>query len=141
MGEARAASVAAMPTERLSLVIVGAHYFGGDKNDPLYRQVKDVKWSQALLVEAPSGRELSVEVPEGLGPGDQLEVWVSCKTNSGRWIPNAVAMLGHELGQACRLLGFGDDQCAGAPWGSATSSGAVDPGSWLLHDLRLGGRD
>jgi hypothetical protein len=36
-----------------------------------------VEAGQALLVEAPGGRELSVEVPEGLGPGDQLEVWVS----------------------------------------------------------------
>ncbi len=36
-----------------------------------------VEVGQALLIEAPNGRELSVEVPEGFGPGDQLEVWVS----------------------------------------------------------------
>ena len=36
-----------------------------------------VEVGQALLTEAPDGRELSVEVPEGFGPGDQLEVWVS----------------------------------------------------------------
>eukprot|EP01048_Picozoa_sp_COSAG05_P033042 COSAG05_NODE_13014_length_445_cov_0.476879_1_plen_92_part_01 len=36
-----------------------------------------VEAGQALLVEAPGGRELSVEGPEGLGPGDQLEVWGS----------------------------------------------------------------
>ena len=35
-----------------ALVVIGAHHFGRDRNDPLYNFVKDVPWSQVLLVEA-----------------------------------------------------------------------------------------
>mmetsp|Transcript_28222 Transcript_28222/g.72229 ORF Transcript_28222/g.72229 Transcript_28222/m.72229 type:complete len:325 (-) Transcript_28222:1137-2111(-) len=35
-----------------SLVVIGAHHFGGDQNDPIYSAVKDVAWSNVLLVEA-----------------------------------------------------------------------------------------
>ena len=39
------------PHERL-LVVVGAHHFGGDANDPIRSFVRDVPWGGALLIEA-----------------------------------------------------------------------------------------
>mmetsp|Transcript_27322 Transcript_27322/g.69543 ORF Transcript_27322/g.69543 Transcript_27322/m.69543 type:complete len:278 (-) Transcript_27322:196-1029(-) len=35
-----------------SLVVVGAHHFGLDENDPVYQAAKGVPWSDVLLVEA-----------------------------------------------------------------------------------------
>ena len=34
------------------LVVVGAHYFGFDHNDPLFYMVRNIPWSAAVLVEA-----------------------------------------------------------------------------------------
>ena len=51
------------PHERL-LVIVGAHHFGGDANDPIRSIVGDVPWGGALLIEASPviARELSQRI-------------------------------------------------------------------------------
>ena len=51
------------PHERL-LVIVGAHHFGGDVNDPIRSVVGDVPWGGALLIEASPmiARELSQSI-------------------------------------------------------------------------------
>ena len=35
-----------------SLVVIGAHKFGGDSNDPVFASVAPVAWSRVLLVEA-----------------------------------------------------------------------------------------
>ena len=37
---------------RPSLLVLGAHYFGGDYNDPLFAAIHNISWSTALLVEA-----------------------------------------------------------------------------------------
>ena len=39
------------PTGSL-LVVIGAHLFAADRNDPLYSVVRDIAWGGALLVEA-----------------------------------------------------------------------------------------
>ena len=51
------------PHERL-LVIVGAHHFGGDANDPIRSVVGNVPWGGALLIEASPviARELSQSI-------------------------------------------------------------------------------
>mmetsp|Transcript_25681 Transcript_25681/g.58429 ORF Transcript_25681/g.58429 Transcript_25681/m.58429 type:complete len:256 (-) Transcript_25681:125-892(-) len=41
-----------MVPENSSLVVVGAHLFGDDPNDPIYSSVVSLAWSSALLVEA-----------------------------------------------------------------------------------------
>ena len=38
--------------ETSSLVVIGAHHFGHDANDPLYENIKDIQWNSTLLVEA-----------------------------------------------------------------------------------------
>ena len=35
-----------------SLVVIGAHHFGRDANDAIYKSVANVSWSSVLLVEA-----------------------------------------------------------------------------------------
>ena len=35
-----------------SLVVIGAHHFGGDPNDPTFKAVSRVAWSDVRLVEA-----------------------------------------------------------------------------------------
>ena len=41
-----------MVPENSSLVVIGAHDFGDDVNDPVYKSVAVLAWSDALLVEA-----------------------------------------------------------------------------------------
>lgn len=47
-----ATAIAEQRGERGSLVVVGAHHFGSDYNDPLYAAVANIAWSSVLLVEA-----------------------------------------------------------------------------------------
>jgi len=49
-----------------SLVVIGAHHFGDDTNDPLYSTVSGGAWSDVLLVEAspPVAAELRAKVAE-----------------------------------------------------------------------------
>ena len=47
-----AIAIAEQRGERGSLVVVGAHHFGSDYNDPLYAAVANIAWSSVLLVEA-----------------------------------------------------------------------------------------
>lgn len=43
---------APLPAQNSSLVIVGAHRFGKDNNDPLFASVNRLQWSAVLLIEA-----------------------------------------------------------------------------------------
>ena len=71
----RTSGIAGVPgtfDERISLpanpvlVVVGAHYFGGDANDPLFGAIKGVIWDCVLLVDAspPVTRYLNLTISE-----------------------------------------------------------------------------
>ena len=53
---------------RRKLVVCGAHLFGKDHNDPLFRAVKDIPWSTVVLVEAspPIASELNATASRSL---------------------------------------------------------------------------
>ena len=51
-GEIRAFVDGIVDKGNLSIVVIGAHAFGGDVNDPLYNILRQHPWHSALLVEA-----------------------------------------------------------------------------------------
>ena len=61
--------VGSLDVTRRSIVIVGAHHFGNDFNDPIYRSVRAKPWSQVLLIEASPmvARELNESITSGKG--------------------------------------------------------------------------
>ena len=54
------AQVSLRGKENASLVVIGAHHFGGDPNDPIFRSVRSITWQGVILLEAspPVSREL-----------------------------------------------------------------------------------
>ena len=82
-----------LPANTSSLVVIGAHHFGGDPNDPLFHAVKRTAWASVLLVEAspPIADQLKARVKksnptprvpahrvravhQGIGPSEQESV-------------------------------------------------------------------
>ena len=71
---------AALQANDTDLVVIGAHHFGHDANDPIAKEVMHVRWRSVLLVEAspPIASELAAAValrnPTPLAPRDRVNV-------------------------------------------------------------------
>jgi hypothetical protein len=71
---------AALQANDTDLVVIGAHHFGHDANDPIAKEVMHVRWRSVLLVEAspPIASELAAAValrnPTPLAPRDRINV-------------------------------------------------------------------